>query len=106
MAPAAVVEETSIAPTFTKRDGQALEDLSDAIDDVNVLKDTLKKKGEEGKGLYEASEFDQVKDKTQFRQYEDACDRVKNFYKEQHTKQTVAYNLKARNDFHSKTARR
>jgi inositol oxygenase len=28
---------------------------------------------------------------------------VKNFYREQHEKQTVAYNLKARNDFHSKT---
>lgn len=32
----------------------------------------------------EASAFDEEKDKTQFRQYEDACDRVKNFYKEQH----------------------
>ena len=30
------------------------------------------------------SEFDANKDKAQFRQYEDACDRVKNFYKEQH----------------------
>ena len=32
----------------------------------------------------DASEFDAEKDKTQFRNYEDACDRVKNFYKEQH----------------------
>jgi hypothetical protein len=32
------------------------------------------------------SEFDAKKDKAQFRQYEDACDRVKNFYKEQHGK--------------------
>jgi inositol oxygenase len=30
------------------------------------------------------SEFDTEKDKARFRQYEDACDRVKNFYKEQH----------------------
>jgi hypothetical protein len=30
------------------------------------------------------SEFDADKDKARFRQYEDACDRVKNFYKEQH----------------------
>ncbi|KAJ0421790.1 inositol oxygenase [Aspergillus carlsbadensis] len=82
--------------------GAALEELSDAIDNVNVLKQNLKKQQEEEKDLYEASKFDQEKDKTQFRQYEDACDRVKNFYKEQHTKQTVAYNLKARNDFHSK----
>lgn len=98
-----------LAPVFSKRDGHALEDLSDAIDDVNVLKDTLKKqqaaekKQQEERDLYEQSEFDQDKDKTQFRQYEDACDRVKNFYKEQHTKQTVAYNLKARSMFHSKT---
>lgn len=109
MAPAAV-DAPPAAPVFSKRDGHALEDLSDAIDDVNVLKDTLKKQQaaekkqeEEEKGLYEQPEFDQDKDKTQFRQYEDACDRVKNFYKEQHTKQTVAYNLKARNMFHSKT---
>lgn len=32
----------------------------------------------------DASNFDAGKDKTQFRQYEDACDRVKTFYKEQH----------------------
>lgn len=31
-----------------------------------------------------ASEFDASKDKTQFRRYEEACDRVKNFYREQH----------------------
>ena len=47
--------------------------------------------------------FDAEKDKTQFRRYEEACDRVKTFYREQHEKQTVAYNLKARNDFYSKT---
>lgn len=93
MAPAAV------QPFNTTRDGHALESTSDAIDTVNVLQDNLKKE----KGLYEASEFDKSKDKTQFRQYTDACDRVKNFYKEQHTKQTVAYNLKARNEYRSKT---
>ena len=32
----------------------------------------------------EASKFDAEKDKAQFRLYEDACDRVKTFYKEQH----------------------
>ncbi|QIW97280.1 hypothetical protein AMS68_002798 [Peltaster fructicola] len=76
------------------RDGLALEAISDAIDEVNVLKAT---------SLYEQSQFDQDKDKTQFRKYEEACDRVKAFYLEQHTKQTVAYNLKARNDFYSRT---
>ncbi|KAL1861938.1 hypothetical protein Plec18167_001275 [Paecilomyces lecythidis] len=106
MAPAAVVEtpvaQTPVASFKKDRDGLALESLSDDIDKVNVLKTNLKKENE-AKDIYEESEFDKNKDKTQFRQYEDACDRVKNFYKEQHTKQTVAYNLKARNDFRSKT---
>src|SRR6266516_5519275 len=86
-------------PTFNNsRDGLALEEISDKIDAVNVLKASMKEKS-----IHEMSEFDADKDKTQFRQYEAACDRVKNFYREQHEKQTVAYNLKARNDFHSKT---
>lgn len=80
------------------RDGQGLEDLSDNIDAVNVLKAEIKERT-----MMEKSEFDADKDKTQFRQYENACDRVKAFYKEQHEKQTVAYNLKARNNFKSNT---
>ncbi|KAJ3577884.1 hypothetical protein NPX13_g2679 [Xylaria arbuscula] len=89
MAPGALVEET------TNRDGLQLEETSDNIDKVNVLKDQLKEKNDEWTSK---SKFDDEKDKTQFRQYEDACDRVKTFYKEQHTKQTVAYNLKVRNN--------
>jgi len=42
---------------------------------VNVIK---------GKLWDAESEFDQNKDKTAFRDYESACDRVKLFYKEQH----------------------
>lgn len=102
MAPVALENPPAPAVPSKMRDGQALEETSDAIDEVNVLKANMKKEAEE-KGLYEESEFDKEKDKTNFRQYEDACDRVKNFYKEQHTKQSVAYNLKARHDFHSKT---
>jgi len=45
------------------------------FDVVNVLK---------GKLWDDRSEFDQEKDKNTFRDYEGACDRVKNFYKEQH----------------------
>ncbi|EOD45082.1 putative inositol oxygenase protein [Neofusicoccum parvum UCRNP2] len=92
--------------SFNKeRDGLALEETSDNIDAVNVLRQTLKKEGysDEEVDIYTKSKFDAEKDKTQFRQYEEACDRVKNFYREQHEKQTVAYNLKARNDFKSKT---
>ncbi|KAF8148521.1 myo-inositol oxygenase [Mycena galopus ATCC 62051] len=61
--------------------------ISDAVDEVNILK---------GKNWNEAAQFDAEKDKTQFRQYEDACDRVKNFYKEQHEKQTMEFNIKMR----------
>ncbi|KAL1986824.1 hypothetical protein VTN96DRAFT_5477 [Rasamsonia emersonii] len=92
----------AIEPTFQKRDGHALEDISEKIDTVNVLKANMQKEQKE-RGLYDETEFDKNKDKSQFRQYEEACDRVKNFYKEQHTKQTVAFNLKARNEFRSKT---
>ncbi|KAI0006828.1 DUF706-domain-containing protein [Xylariaceae sp. FL0662B] len=85
MAPGALIDETPA------RDGLILEDTSDNIDAVNVLKDKVK---------YDSkSQFDSEKDKTQFRQYEEACDRVKNFYREQHIKQTVAFNLRARNHF-------
>ncbi|KAL1297557.1 hypothetical protein AAFC00_006125 [Neodothiora populina] len=107
MAPIAI-ETPNVNENFNDhRDGLALEATSDSIDEVNVLKAALKVKNgtatQEEKDIYEKSQFDAEKDKTQFRQYEDACDRVKNFYREQHEKQTVAYNLKARNDFKSKT---
>ncbi|KAJ7260638.1 DUF706-domain-containing protein [Mycena rebaudengoi] len=62
--------------------------VSDAVDEVNVLK---------GKAQWqEGSKFDSEKNKAEFRQYEEACDRVKNFYKEQHEKQTVEFNIKMR----------
>ncbi|KAI5791824.1 inositol oxygenase [Geopyxis carbonaria] len=89
-------------PVFTNanRDGRELEETSDNIDAVNVLKNAVQAKNN---NFDEASAFDAEKDKTQFRQYLEATDRVKNFYREQHEKQTVAYNLKARHAFHNKT---
>ncbi|KAK4185877.1 hypothetical protein QBC35DRAFT_289486 [Podospora australis] len=45
------------------------------------------------------SKFDCGKDKTLFRQYAMATEQVKGFYKEQHEKHTVAYNLAARKRF-------
>ncbi|KAK6836660.1 inositol oxygenase [Apiospora arundinis] len=102
MAPGALIDDTS------SRNGHLLEETSDAIDAVNVLKDQVHSaaatkaevaEAKEAAAYNSKSEFDASKDKTQFRQYEDACDRVKNFYREQHTKQTVAYNLKARHQF-------
>ncbi|SJM87761.1 related to inositol oxygenase [Zygosaccharomyces bailii] len=41
--------------------------------------------------------------KEDFRQYHKAKDRVRNFYKEQHEMQTVAYNLQARVNYKTKT---
>ena len=91
-------------PSVTQeyRDGKSLELVSDSIDAVNVLKANLAKTT----GHSPEAQQEATKEKTQFRQYEDACDRVKNFYKEQHAKQTVAFNLKARNDFKFKTRAR
>jgi len=101
MAVAATLQPTQ-PPSFKDRDGLALEQICDEIEELNIKKDqALKAQAEQD--TFAQSNFDAEKDKTQFRQFEDACDRVKNFYLEQHTKQTVAYNLKARNDFKSQT---
>ena len=110
MAPVAL-ETPNVNENFNDhRDGLALEQTSDDIDEVNVLKAAMKVKqgtaSQKEKDIYEKSQFDAEKDKSQFRQYETACDRVKNFYREQHEKQTVAYNLKARNDFKFNTRAR
>jgi inositol oxygenase len=48
-------------------------------------------------------EFYKNIDTKTFRQYELACHRVKQFYEEQHEKQTVAYNIQARINFKTKT---
>ncbi|OJT07973.1 hypothetical protein TRAPUB_1123 [Trametes pubescens] len=74
-------------------DGRALDQVSDAVDEVNKLK------GQVAQTWTEASKFDSEKDKNQFRKYEEACDRVKNFYREQHEKQTVAFNVRVRAEF-------
>lgn len=91
------------------RDGLALEAISDAVDSVNILKATVvqeqKKKKQQQQQEEEAfdaeSRFDADKDKSSFRRYDEACDRVKSFYAEQHAKQTVAHNLAARERFYS-----
>ena len=99
-----VLVEQPVSATPEKRDGLALEAMVDEIEEINIKKDqAMKKKQQIEAEMHAASEFDAEKDKTQFRQYEDASDAVKKFYLEQHSKQTVAYNLKARNDFQSKT---
>ncbi|KII87974.1 hypothetical protein PLICRDRAFT_42527 [Plicaturopsis crispa FD-325 SS-3] len=71
-------------------DAREFDAVSDAVDKVNALK---------GQVWNEQSQFDADKDKADFRKYEAACDRVKNFYKEQHEKQTMEFNINARVNF-------
>ncbi|KAF2834166.1 DUF706-domain-containing protein [Patellaria atrata CBS 101060] len=70
---------------------QPLEATSDDIDEVYLLHAALRtKKGDVGKGnidICNPTEFHFKKDKTQFRQYQEAYE---------------SYNLKARNSFHSR----
>jgi hypothetical protein len=42
------------------------------------------------------------KEEKVFRDYANACERVRNFYAEQHKKQTMEYNIKAREHFHTR----
>ncbi|EEP79426.1 inositol oxygenase 1 [Uncinocarpus reesii 1704] len=77
-------------------DARELEKISDNVDAVNEFKASAKQSCEG------PQQFGQDKDKSKFRQYDEACDRVKPFYEEQHAKQTVAYNIQARQDFKSK----
>lgn len=88
-----------MAAAVAFRGVNALDSTSDNIDLVNSLK-----AGPSGdQDIYKQSVFDQGKDVNNFRQFDDACDRVKSFYTQQHTLQNVAFNLQARNDFHSNT---
>lgn len=92
-----------------KRDGAALEAVSDDVDLINKvkgIKDTERRKSidknvgtkKDGRNAHARAEVD--KD-DMFRNYLDACERVKSFYREQHTKQTVAFNLAARVKYNS-----
>lgn len=87
-----------LPPPSTNHTGKLLDEIDDAVLEVNQLKGAAAKENTDG-NWQSNSQFDEGKDKTQFRQYEDACERVKSFYKEQHIKQTVAYNLQARVQF-------
>ncbi|KAF9445179.1 DUF706-domain-containing protein, partial [Macrolepiota fuliginosa MF-IS2] len=69
---------------------EQLEQTSDAVDEVNQLK---------GRLWDSEANFTQAKDVTKFRQYANACDRVKAFYQEQHANQTLDFNIKIRKRF-------
>lgn len=93
----------------TINEGRLLETLDDDVTLVNQLKDDMKNKsktkysvlnnGNDDSDWRQESEYYKSIDAKAFRQYELACDRVKEFYEEQHEKQTVAYNIQARINF-------
>lgn len=106
------------------RNGKLLEQTDDHIQNVNRRKRDLKlsqilnctdsdsevTKNFDGKDSKEespwydntSSDFLKSVDTKAYRQYDLACERVKDFYKEQHENQTVAYNLQARINFKTK----
>ena len=130
-----LIKTNSTQAISNDRDGREFDEISDAVDEGWCI--TLEERGPRHLTLYlypivnvqmlklwdDESEFDANKNKARFRQYEDACDRVKNFYKEQHgttlrlifchspgslgnhyciEKQTVEFNIQARVNFKSR----
>lgn len=84
--------------------GTAMDAISDMVDEVNVYRGThpcapQPCSEDDQAWRTEGSQFDSEKDKDDFRRYEDALDHVKAFYKTQHEKQTVAFNIAARERF-------
>lgn len=101
------------------RDPKAFEQLDDDIQQINIFEASVKGFKEDKEGVSEESNSGTPKDKawndksryedggencdpTSVRRYEEAYARVKDFYKEQHAKQTVAYNIQARVNFMTK----
>ncbi|GME75975.1 unnamed protein product [Ambrosiozyma monospora] len=95
-----------------------LEKIDDDIQELNRLKKQIQMQSEDNTQKMKELELKSTQivtnwkdntnafwkdvDQREFRQYELAYDRVKVFYKEQHTKQTVAYNIQARINFKTK----
>lgn len=87
--------------------GAEMDAVSDAVDTINAYlgehPDAPRPKNveeaEDDSWKTSGSKFDAEKDKDQFRNYEDAMDSVKNFYAEQHARQTVEYNVAMREKY-------
>lgn len=98
-----VAKPSKPAPPTKAKSGALLEALDDGCLVVNQIKADFKQKGStEKETWYEQSEQFRDIDSKAFRQYDLACLRVKDFYEEQHEKQTVAYNIQARINFKTK----
>ncbi|PBP17030.1 myo-inositol oxygenase [Diplocarpon rosae] len=87
------------------RDGAALEETSDRIDAINVMKASLKSQAAAAsrQEKHTQTNNDLEKDLSKFREYLETDTAVKSTYAEQHTKQTVAYNERARARFYAET---
>lgn len=72
--------------------GTKFDTISDAVDEINVAK----LKAQHKDNAYDESKFDSEKDKANFRQFVDSNESSRRFYIEQHTKQTVEFNIEAR----------
>ncbi|KAK4463004.1 inositol oxygenase 1 [Cladorrhinum samala] len=96
-------DSADISSTKQKSAAAALEAISDAVDSVNQLRGAISspQRSHCDTPIDAPPGFTPARDVETFRQYHHACERVKHFYAEQHAKQTVAYNLKARAHFHS-----
>ncbi len=101
--------------------GHILELIDEDVQSINIMKTKLRghnksrnddgpdKKRKKANGHDEAEQPHSVLDgmnDEDFRQYNQAKDRVREFYKEQHEKQTMAYNLQARINFKTKVRAR
>ena len=92
----------SATSPYPQRDGAALEEVSDFVDEINVMKANIKAK-EARAANDEKARFDVEKDKTQFRNYLETNTKVYGLYKTQHEKQTVAFNREVREKFRTTT---
>lgn len=122
-----VKKTKGVLGSYEKLDkGKLLEKLDENIQELNKLKQTIRKLEEDKKHMQVTIEtLSNTEKKTivtksadwrdnsdslvlknannrQYRQYELALDRVKVFYMEQHEKQTVAFNIQARINFKTK----
>lgn len=74
---------------FRESKSAKLDEVSDAVDEVNSYlgkhRDALLPK--QNDDSWRKSEKDDLKEKAEFRNYADAAESVKAFYREQHTKQ-------------------
>ena len=89
--PAPSVLSLTASSGFSSSSPETLSDAEDEEEDVNA-----------GISMATATTGSTQAQAKVFRDYANACDRVRNFYAEQHAKQTMAFNLRARDNFRSR----